>query len=230
MATSGTYTNSSIENADLIADAFERIGKDPDSIVTKHIDSALRSLFFLMSEWAARGVKEWKVEKFTFAASNGFTTGASSLTLAARVIRIVTMVHRHDNVDTPVKLIGRQDYEYLVNKGQAGNRPDRAFLDRQRAAPILYFWPVLDNNTDSLIITAFVYMQDIGELSDNPEIPLFWQEALVSGLAAKLAEKYAPERLSEKITLANNAFKLARGEDRDPAPTKLRVRFRGGRR
>lgn len=227
MATSGTYT-ATFDNADFISDAFERCGKDPDSLTQRHLDSAIRSLDFILTEWANRGEKQYKIEQFTLTSAEGFTTGAQSVTLEARVMRVLTCYHRKDGLDTPVHEIGRHAYNAIHKKTQQASHPTQYFVDRQRSAPILYPWPTIDNANDSLIISALVRMQDVGSLSDEPDISPLWKKALVMGLAADLAEKYAQDREILLAQKAERAFMYAQAEDRDTGPTRIRPQF--GRR
>lgn len=224
MATTGTYTES-LDNADFIGDAYERIGKDPDSLIARHIKTALRSLTFLMAEWELRGIRQYKIETLSFDSSTGFDAGTDSITLPDRVIRILHVYHRTGSSDTDLLESSRQEFDSLNSKEQSGSRPDRYYLERT-TTPVIHLWPLIDNSSDTLFVVAFVRIQDIGVMSNNPDTPRRWWEALVSGLAAKLAEKYAPERLVEKIQLAETAFKLAKGEERETGPTRFRMKAR----
>jgi len=229
MTSSGTYTFSP-ENADFLAEAFERAGIDPDSITSRKVTSALRSLNFLFSEWNTRGVKQYKTETFILTSADGFTQGAQSITLNSRILRVLNAYHRTGTNDTPLYESSRMEYEDMHNKTLQGNRPDRWFLDRKRDAAVMYLWPTIDNSNDSLVITALVRIQDVGNLSDTPDIPSIWYEALVSGLAAKLSAKYNPERFSVLDGLANKAFYYAKSEDRDTGPTRIKVSYGMSRR
>jgi hypothetical protein len=181
----------------------------------------------MLADWETKGIRQYKVEKFTISSSGGFTTGAQSVTMSARVMRVLHAVHRNTSgIDTTLHKVSRSDYDILSDKDLAGDRPDRYFLDRQRDAAILYLWPAINVSTDSLIATCLVTHQDVGNMSDNPDISRLWWEAFASGLAAKLAEKYAPERLTEKVSLAQAAFVAARSEDRDDSATRFKMRQR----
>lgn len=232
MTTSGTFSNN-FDNADFVTEAFERIGVDPIGITSRHIDSALRSIEFMFAEWETRGVRLYKLETITLtsATTPAFGNGIRSLTLPTRVIRVINAVSQDaDGAVVPIAEIGRQDYDWLNNKTQTGSIVDRFYLDRQRDAPVLYNWPVPDNNLRSLVLSCFVRMQDVGELSDQPDVPRIWFNALAQGLSGRLAQKYNRPIMDEEMQLGEIAFKLAKGEDRDPAPTQLVADLRIGRR
>jgi len=220
MSTTNTYSFG-LENADVLTEAFERIGVRAASITGEHIASALRSISLLFVDWHNRGMRQYKVEHFTLTPTS---IGQNSFTLNPRVLRIFTCVHRITTgrvTDTPVYQIGRQDYDYIANKTQTGSRTDRIFLDKQRNAPVAYVWPAFDTLANSLILSAIVRNEDVGYGSDNPDIPYIWYDAICASLARRLAEKYAESRLEEKVLLERDAVNLAMYEDSDNGPTQF---------
>lgn len=226
MSTTGTYTFDP-ENADIVTEAFDRIGVRPDAITGEHITSAMRSMAFCLMKYGNLGLNQYKVETFTLTPS---TVGQTSFTLNTRVIRIATARHRRvsEATDTPMYPVGRSDYDYLHKKTTTGNRPDRYFLDRQRAACVMYVYPAFDNITDTVIISALVKTQDVGSLSDTPDVPWYWLDLLCSSMATRLAEKYAVDRLAEKALLEKDAMTLAIAEHRETADTVFTVNLNRG--
>ena len=73
MATSNTVSfRPNVE--EIIAEAFERCGLDPQTQTGDRAVSARRSLNLLFSEWANRGINYWAVEQQTLTLINGQTT------------------------------------------------------------------------------------------------------------------------------------------------------------
>jgi hypothetical protein len=69
-------------------------------------------------------------------------------------------------------------------------------------------------------------MDDAGSPATNTvDVPFRFYEALIAGLAAKLALKKAPESLSMLKALADEAFDLAAAEDRERAPIRMVPRY-----
>lgn len=226
MTTSSTYTTE-LANYDAVDEVFERIGIKPSTIDDEMLASFSRSALYLSSEWATKGIKQHKIETFTFTSSDTFTSGTASVTLNARVIRPILVIHRDgDGIDTRLAQISREEFYDLTDKTLTSMRPDRYFVDKQLAAPVLNLYPIPDNSAGSLIVQAFVMPQDMGKLGQTPDLPFVWWEAFVSGMAAKMAEKHKPERFTEKVALAAQAFDYAQMEDRDRSP----VQFKPSRR
>lgn len=218
MATSGTYALSP-EIAEYLDEAWERCGIDPATIGTRHLRSARRSLDFLFSEWANRGIHLWAVDQQT----QGVTASDATYATASGTLAILEMVVRRSSVDTEVSPMARDEYALIPDKTTEG-LPSRYWLDR--ATGIYTLWQVPENSTDTILYWRMRRLQDVGASSNTADVPYQWYEALAAGLAAKLAEKYAPERENALLAKAEKAFQLADGDDRERTPTTISVRFR----
>lgn len=62
--TSGSYSFQSISAELLIREAYERIGILGDLLVAQQLDSAVRSINFLLTDWSNRNVNLWTLEEF----------------------------------------------------------------------------------------------------------------------------------------------------------------------
>lgn len=216
MATSGTYTWSP-EISEVCDEAFERCGIDPATLTARHMRSARLSMNYLFSDWDAGGVKLWAVDRQKIDCVAGTTT----YSLATGTQAILDAVLLRDGLETPVSPIARDEYVNLPDKTQRG-MPSSYYLDRQRT-PQVSLWPTPENSTDDFYYYRLRYLQDVGGASNNPDVPHYWQEALAAGLAAKLAEKYAPEREQGLLAKAERKLALAKQEDRQRTPTTFSV-------
>lgn len=220
VTTSGTY-DYSLQAIDVLDDAWQRCRVDLKKITNEHTISAVRSLSLLMIEWENRGIKQWKIERQSITT----TVGLQSVTLPTRTIVIANTFYRRNRngtmTDTPLTKIGREDYDAIPDKSIQGDIPDRYFLDRQRDAPVLYFYTTPAIAGDSFELDCFIQTQDVGALSNNLDAPRRWLEAITSGVAAKLSEKWAPELEDKLIVKAERQFIFARDEERDTASTQI---------
>lgn len=219
MATSGTWS-ASFTNADFVDESFERCGIDPASLTTRHLVSARRSITLMLADWMTKGIKQWKID------SESLTLTASDLdiTLPAATQDVLDMVLRRDSVDTPMMPLSRSEYLLIPNKTQTG-RPDRFFVDKQRDSKILYLWPSPENSTDIILYNRLIWAEDTGTAAQNPDIPHEWWEAFAADLAARLALKWAPDRLKTLAELAAIALATAQMENRERGNVSLGVSY-----
>jgi len=87
---SGTYNFQSLENDDLILECFERIGFAGDQLVPVQINSARRSLNFLLLDWISKSINLWTINKEYLP----LNTGQSRYTLSTSITDILEVLQR----------------------------------------------------------------------------------------------------------------------------------------
>ena len=213
MALSGTVAfRPDVE--EIIAEAFERCGIDPQTQTGDRAVSARRSLNLLFSEWANRGINYWALTQNTLTLVKDQTT---PYTLPAGTIDILDAVIRDSSgTDTSDQIIDRvsiSDYNQLPNKTSSG-KPSQYMLDKQ-ITPILYIWQIPDVSTYSFIYWAINQLEDITASNQDADIPYRWNECICAGLASKLSLKYATDKFSILNEMYERAFTFAAASDND---------------
>ena len=215
MATSGT-TTFNLEISEVIEEAFERCGLQ--SRTGYDIETARRSLNLLSLEWVNRGLNFWTVEQGT----KTLTAGTSTVTMDSDTVDLIQHWIRDGSgtsqSDLPISRFSVSQYSTIPNKLTEG-RPVNLYIDKQRDAPVVYFWPTPDK------AYTFVYQQirrieDTGVVgSADPDVPARFLPALVSGLAYMISQKYPEAFVRSPELKAEYEFQwqLAEQEDRDRA-------------
>ncbi len=220
MASSGTFSwNPDV--GEVIEESFERCGIDPASLTGRHMKSARRSFNYLFTEWANDGVHLWAVDQ----QSQLLTASDATYNCPTGTIAILEMVVRRAGIDTPVFPMGRDEYLAIPDKTTEG-LPNRYWLNRDATTPVITLWDVPENSTDTIYYYRMRQLQDITASTETADAPARWQEAIAAGLAAKLSEKYAPDREQALVSKAMKQLKLAKQEDRERHPTATHVRYR----
>lgn len=221
MATSGEYLWSP-DLAEMVDEAFERCRVDPATLDSRHISSARRSINFMLTQWAADDYQSHRIDRVEIPTVQGqqLYTLQDPLTAGPppdnRLIDVLNVVMRRENTDTPVEPYSRQAWLELPNKDYIG-RPSRIFVDKRQDSVLYYLWPVPENSTDVIVMDTLRRYQDVGgELATEPDIPYYMRDAFASGLAARLAEKFAPEQIIPRLLLmAEERYKEANGAQRE---------------
>ncbi len=223
MSTSGTAVFNP-EFRDLVEEAFERAGLE---LRTGYdLQTARRSMNFMALEWQNRGINLWTVEE-------GFKTltpGTYAYTMPADTIDLLEHQLRTDacsttgQTDYTLSRISVSDYAQLSNKLTQG-MPLQIYVDRQRAAPVVYLWPVPDNSQCyTLVYWRMRRIQDVGAGGSNTiDVPARFLNCLVAGLAYYIAMK-KPEAASRMGMLKQEydlQWDLAAGEDREKASVRF---------
>ena len=220
---------------DLIEESFERCGLELRS--GYDFRTARRSLNFMLTEWANRGINLWTIEQGQITLVQGTATydlPVDTVDLLEHVIR--TFPNSTANqTDININRISVSTYATIPNKLTQG-RPIQVWVNRRSGqttdGEILYpqinVWPSPDQGTEESPYYYFVYwrlrrMYDAGNGANVEDIPFRFQNALVAGLAYMLSVKL-PDALQRVPMLKqqyDEAWELAAGEDREKAPDRL---------
>lgn len=118
--------------------------------------------------------------------------------------------------------LNRDSYSTLPNKTFSG-KPLQFWLDRTLNEPIMYIWPVPNQENALGQVVTYVkrYIMDVGTLTEEIEVPQRWFNAIVYQLAAYLAEEMPqvdPGLLQILDQKAMRALNEAEMEERDNSP------------
>lgn len=224
MTTSGTYDFGSSEQVDIITEAYERVGRNPASLSSQDIDSARRSINYLFSDWSNDGPNLWEVDLVVLPLDpleKEYTLDVETVYILQAYTRVVDP-NTGTLIDLMIQPISRGEYAAIPNKDQEGARPTQFYFQRT-ATPSLFVWPVPQTATVELRYYRMKMQQDAGAFTNSLDIPNRWMEAIASGLAAKLAVKFAPDRLSFLQGLADQAYVRAKAEDRERVPLRISI-------
>ena len=225
MTTSGTTTWTP-DVAELAEEAFERAGLELRS--GYDLKTARRSLNFLLTEWANKGINLWTVKSGTLTLVTGQKTYTTADGLPADAIDYIEHVCRTTSggqaVDISLNRISVSTYANIPTKDQSG-RPYQIYVDRATAAPKITLWPVPDSSNTYTLAYWYLKREDdaTNPVSQTIEIPFRFYNALVAGLSYHIALKKpeASDRISMLKDLYDEAFQLAADEDRDRSSVRF---------
>jgi hypothetical protein len=222
MTTSGTYTFGDTEQIDIITEAYERVGRNPATLSSNDIDSARRSINYMFSDWANNGPNLWAVDLQSIT----LTPGTLYYDLEPRTVSILQVYTRTMSgaqaTDLMMSPISRAEYDAIPNKAQLGQRPFQYYFQRT-ITPRLYIWQAPQDVGVTLFYHRMKIQEDAGAFTDSMDAPNRWMEAIAAGLAAKLAVKFAPDRLEFLQGLADGSYARAAAEDREKVPLRITI-------
>jgi len=128
--------------------------------------------------------------------------------------------------EIPLARMNRDDYTNLPNKAFQNNRPLQYWFDRQVNNPIMHMWPVPNDAATvcQIVVWRQRYIMDVGTMTQDVEVPQRWLEAIVAGLAAKMALELVEVDvnlipiLDQKAAISLN---IAQMEERDNSPMMI---------
>lgn len=128
--------------------------------------------------------------------------------------------------EIPLARMNRDDYTNLPNKAFQSNRPLQYWFDRQVNNPIMHMWPVPNEAATvcQIVVWRQRYIMDVGTMTQDVEVPQRWLEAIVSGLAAKMALELTevdPSLIPILDQKAAVSLNIAQMEERDNSPMMI---------
>lgn len=224
---------------ELMEEAFERCGKE---LRTGYdFRTARRSLNFMITEWANRGLNLWTIEQGQIPLVQGTITydlPDDTVDLIEHVIRTYPGQISNQQ-DININRISVSTYSTIPNKLTQG-RPIQVWVNRRSGqttdligatpqVPQINVWPSPDQGTLTEPYYYFVYWRlrrivDAGGGVNVEDIPFRFQNAMVAGLAYMLSIKLAdidPGRIVMLKAQYDEAWEMAAGEDREKAPDRF---------
>jgi hypothetical protein len=209
MTTSGTYSfNPSL--GEIVLYAFNLCGLRNTSLLQEHMQSARMASNMLLSRFSNQGVNLWKVDLVTVPLVTGQATYAVDANTVVMLDAYVTNDQTGENIDRIIMPVSRTEYASYPNKEQQGF-PTVFWFDRL-LSPTVTLWPVpnVDNGPSTLSYYRVTQIQDSNLSSGQTvDIPYLWMEAFAYGLAARLAQIWAPDKVALLKPFADEAYAIA---------------------
>lgn len=196
MSTSGS-TNFSVTRDDIINRALGLLGVIPQGgTVSDYTDAAL-ALNLMIKAWMADGLQLWSLTSYNVpltAGVNSYRIGLGQTINIPKPLKIIQAFNRNTstNIDIPMRIVTRQEYNMLGNKSVSGN-PIQLYYSPQRVYGDLYVFPTptsVEAASNVIVINYQRPFEDFDTGTDEPDFPQEWFDALSYGLACRLAPTY----------------------------------------
>lgn len=200
MTTSGVTTFDATRN-EIIEGALRIVGAigQGDTPTTAQYTESANALNMLIKALAATGMPLWAVKESSITLVNGqvsYTAGPSGNINIPKPLKIIQAWNRNTttNVDIPMTILTKYDYDRLGNKTSSGN-PIQLMYDNAYTITTgkVYVFPVPTSVEASTNVIYFVYhrqFEDFTSSSETADFPSYWIEALKYQLAVRLAFEY----------------------------------------
>lgn len=180
------------------------------------MDAARTATNMMFARWSNEGVNLWQVDLVTVPLVQGqlqYPVDSNTVVILDAFISTVNGGAITDRVILP---ISRTEYASYPNKIQQGF-PTTYWFDRL-LSPVVYLWPVPDGTQTYLKYYRVIQIQD-ANLSGNQQldVPYLWLEAMVYGLALRLAQIWAPDKIMAMKPLADEAYNIAAAQNIETA-------------
>lgn len=197
--TTSSSTNFSVSREDIINRALRLIGvlAQGETATTEQITEANIALNSLVKAWQADGMSLWAIKQYSVPLTAGTSTyniGVGQTINTPKPLKVIQAFNHNttSNVDIPMRIITRQEYNILGNKTSSGN-PIQCFYEPLIDYGVLHVFPVPSTAEQSANTITIVYQrpyEDFDASADTPDFPQEWYDAVTYGLASRLAGEY----------------------------------------
>lgn len=215
MATSNSSNFSTTRN-DIIKGALRLCGAVAlgETPTADQYTEAAETLNMMAKAWQADGMALWALKEYTL----GLTLDAKTYNIGVgQTVDIdkplkITQAILHDtttNVDIPMRIITRDEYNRLGNKSTNG-QPIQIYYEPLRDYGVLHVFPPANSAAVTAKQIKFTYMrpfEDFDTSTDEPDFPQEWYDALKYGLASRLAGEYGIS-MEDRQQLLREAMKI----------------------
>ncbi len=215
--------------SEIITEAFERCLIHPAALTRHQWISARRSINLELQTWSNRGINLWEVIPWTVQLVAGqatYTAGAGVTNIPSTCQSMLDVYYsivngygsgiNNDRIMVP---IGRTQYAELPNKLTQG--VPTVFWYQKLEIPQITIWEVPLQGYPTVQLSGYCLsrIQDASPtMGQTPDIPYRFNDALIAGIAARLALKFAPERYALLKGEAKEAWEEAADADREDVP------------
>jgi len=214
---SGTY-NFLPSSGDIIISAFQRIGIRPTEILQTHLQQAIIELNLLQAKLSNLQPNLWDVDLQPLP----LTQGTATYSIPAETVMITNAYIRTgsgtSSIDRLIFPISQTEYAALSNKYVQS--PPTQFWFNRLISPTITFYPTPDGNGPYT-----VYYYRVRQIQDallpngfQMEVPYRWLDALIAGLAHRLARVFAPPLEQIRKMDADEAWTIAATQDTENVP------------
>lgn len=221
MASSGTYSFApSVGN--LALSAYSRIQIRRPALLAEHMTDAYLETNYMMSSWSNMAPNLWTVDLVT----QTLTAATATYSVDAKTVMILDAYITVSSQDRLIFPISRTEFASYPNKTEQGT-PSVFWFDRI-LAPTITLWLVPDDSTVTLNYYRCTQNQDANlQSGETPAIPFRFIDAMVAGLAHRLARIYKPELEQQRKQDAAEALALAQIQDTENVAMSIQPQLQG---
>lgn len=198
MSTSGS-TNFSTDRNTIIESAYRIAGITAEGEVptTDQYTYGATALNMMVKAFQIDGMPLWAIKSYSIdltLSSASYRIGNGETVDTPKPLKIIQAFNHNTstNIDIPMRILTRDEYNRLGNKTITGN-PIQIYYDPQNSYGDLYVFPTADANAVSYNQIKIFYQrpfEDFDASTDEPDFPQEWYEAVTWGLAYRLAAEY----------------------------------------
>jgi len=200
--------------------AFHMCGIRPSSLTQEHMFSARMAANLLLGRWSGQTPNLWSVDLQTIDLVEGQATYPVPPNTVAILDAYIIQNQGNASINRLILPISRSEYASYPNPNEQG--ATTVFWFDRLLAPTITFWPVPNGEFSQASYYRVRQAMDANFTNQQQvEIPYYWSEAFVTGLAQRLARIWAPALFAGLKADADEAYAIASTQNVETAVTYI---------
>lgn len=201
MSTSGS-TTFEMNRDEIIESALRKVGAVSEGQIasTQAITDAATALNAMLKTFQAKGMPLWAIKEtlFPLTATRQYSIGIGAMVDTPAPLKIIqatlldTSTPPSNQNILPMNIYTHYDYNLLTTQDSTGY-PIHLMYEPLLPNGSINIWPTPDSYSVANRVIRIVYQrpfEDFVAATDTPDFPSYWSEALIYGLASRLAPEY----------------------------------------
>ena len=194
MSTSGT-TVWSLQRDEVINGALRKLAvlSGGSSPATYEITNAAETLNAMVKGFQADGMPVWAIKKYTFTVVSGtsvYNIGNGQTLNTPMPLKVLQAYRNQANsVNVPMNIYTNYNFNLLPLTLTSGV-PINLYYQPLSNYGVISLWPIPDDSTTTITLVYQRPFEDMNTATDDFDFPPYWTEALIYGLAWRLAPEY----------------------------------------
>lgn len=197
MSTSGV-TTFSMQNDQVVNAALRKLAVlgDGQSPSTTQLSNGTQALNAMIKGFIVKGMPLWDVKEYllTMTATRTYTFGIGQTVNIPAPLKVLQVIILDNTASSSRPVEQRTHYDYNLLSNTAATSPPTAYwYEPLNQTGILHIWPTPDTYTIGNTQLKIVYeapFQDMVNSTDTLDFPQWWHDAIIFGLADRLAPEY----------------------------------------
>jgi hypothetical protein len=195
MSTSG-ITTFELSRDELVAAAIRKLAVNGDGVSpsTTQITNAAQALNAMLKTFQSYGMPLWAIKEYDVPMTLGtvkYNIGTGQTINTPMPLKVLqASLIKADGTDLPLIIETHYNYNLLPPASASSGEPTQIMYEPLAKYGVLNVWPAPDNSTSVIRLTYQRPFEDFTTSTDTPDFPSYWTEALIYGLAVRLAPEY----------------------------------------
>lgn len=195
MATSGTTIWQANRN-EIIESALRKLQvlSEEQSANSTQLAKGNLALNAMLKAFHSDGMPIWAIDEYTFTVVDGTATyniGIGETLDTPQPLKVIQAYRTELNSsNVPLNIYTKYNYNLLPLNNNSGV-PVNLYYQPLSTTGIIKLWPTPSDDTTTITIVYQRPFEDMTSSTDNLDFPAYWTEAVIYGLAWRLAPEYS---------------------------------------